>query len=280
MKPTFKNLKRVVRKSYEPEPYARYIVRHLSILFTWIFVRTPISANQVTILQEVLGVTGVVLLAFGKINLSLLGVAMLQLGYILDCSDGEVARWKNQKSINGVFLDLVGHLIIIPGYMFGLGFGVWMQTGRIEAIIAGFLAALFGLRLERHTLLSIVDSLVTEADNPQYDFKHLKEKIVKLSDSSDMGSAGSIGRRSLIQVFFRYPDSMNVITVVIILDFLIDTYKTGGISYPISYFLILIYGSVLFFGRLWQIRKVFKRGLVELRYLQILKIAREIFKES
>ena len=174
MKPTFKNLKRVVRKSYEPEPYARYIVRHLSILFTWIFVRTPISANQVTILQEVLGVTGVVLLAFGKINLSLLGVAMLQLGYILDCSDGEVARWKNQKSINGVFLDLVGHLIIIPGYMFSLGFGVWMQTGRIEAIIAGFLAALFGLRLERHTLLSIVDTLVTDAANPQYDFKHFK----------------------------------------------------------------------------------------------------------
>jgi len=247
-------------------------------LFTWLFVRTPISANQVTILQEVLGVAGAVLLAFGKIHLSLLGITFLQLGYILDCSDGEVARWKKQQSTEGVFLDLVGHVIVIPGYMFALGFGAWMQTGRVEALVAGFVAGLFVLRLERISLLSVVDSLVIESENPQYDFKQLRKKVDNLPDNVEMGSAGSIGRRSWFQILFRYPDSMNVITVVVFFDFLFATFYPETLLYPFSYFLILVYGTVLFLGRIWQIRRVFKNGLVELRFLELLRSSRKIIK--
>lgn len=278
LKPTLRNIKKVVLKPYEPEPYARYIVRHLSVLFTWVFVRTPISANQVTVLQEVLGVGGCILLGWGNPYYAIIGVLLLQLGYILDCTDGEVARWKGQQSINGVFLDLVGHLIVIPGYMFALGFGVWMQSGRVEALIAGFVAALFGLRLEKHTLSSVVESLITETEKPQYDFTQLNEKIDQLDETLDMGSAGSIGRRSPIQILFRYPDSMNVITVIVIIDYFMNGIIINGTLFSLSYFMIMLYGAVLFMGRLIQIHKVFKKGLVEKRFLQILRIAKKLTK--
>ena len=52
-KPTLSNLKKVVKKPDEPESYARYVVRPISICFAWLFVRTPISANQVTVMQQV-----------------------------------------------------------------------------------------------------------------------------------------------------------------------------------------------------------------------------------
>ena len=51
IRPTLINLRKIVQKDVEPEPYAKYIVRPISILFTWVFVRTPIPANQVTIMQ-------------------------------------------------------------------------------------------------------------------------------------------------------------------------------------------------------------------------------------
>ena len=65
-KPTHANLKKVIGKEFEPEPYDRYIVRHISIFFTWFLVRTPITANQVTLLQEIVGVAGAILIGFGE----------------------------------------------------------------------------------------------------------------------------------------------------------------------------------------------------------------------
>lgn len=279
MKPTFKNLKAIVRKSYEPEPYARYVVRPISIYFTWLLVRMPISANQVTVMQEVIGFAGAVLLGLGQVKWAVVGVLLLQLGYILDCSDGEVARWKDQKSIDGIFLDLAGHMIIIPAYMFALGFGAWMQTGYIEALISGFLSALFIERIERNTLLNVVDTLATNAGTEQYTFDHLRNRLDEPVEQLDMGSAGAIGRRSWIQVLFRYPDSMNVITIAVLLDLLFHGIALGTRFYPFTFLLSIIYAAVLTVGRLWQIRRVFRHSLTELRFLQIIKLARRIYRD-
>jgi len=213
--PNLKNLKSVVQKEVEPEPYAKYIVRPISILFTWIFVRTPISANQVTILQEIIGVAGAIFFAFGKF---VIGSLLLQLGYILDCSDGEVARWKNQQSERGKFLDLIGHMIVIPFYYFGLGIGQYFLTGNFITIIAGFLAALFTIKTEK-----IISPLNNDLD---------------------------ISRRGIIQSLFRYPDSMNVITILAITDWI---FKTN-----LLFYCIIVFGVVMTFGRLFQMYKTFQ----------------------
>ncbi len=201
MNPTIKNLKLICRKKVETEPYARWVGRPISIYFTWFFVRTPISANQVTILQGIFGLIGCLLFGCGRF---ILGSLFLQIGYILDCSDGEVARWENQQSASGEYLDLIGHIIIIPLMYFGIGIG----TGNV---VAGMLAGLFSLKLE-------------------------------------MFPSGKleIKRRGFIQSLFRYPDSMNVITIVALfrLDF--------------SYFLI-IYATVMTLGRFRQIYRTYKR---------------------
>lgn len=278
LKPTLSHIKKVVLKPYEPEPYARYVIRHLSVLFTWLFVRTPLSANHVTILQEVIGVAGCVFIGMGNPLYAVIGVFLLQLGYILDCSDGEVARWKGQQSINGVFLDLIGHVIVIPGYWFALGFGVWLQTGRAEAIVAGFLAALFSLKLEKHTLSAVVESLITETEKPQYDFRQLINKIDQLETDIQWGSAGSISRRSLLQILFRYPDSMNVISLIVILDYFFKGFLINGTWFSFTYFLIMIYGWLFLMARIFQIRRVFKNNLVEKRFLYILRLAKKLFE--
>lgn len=88
---------------------ANLYLRHLSIYFTMLLVRTRITAN---------GVTGLMILAGWAIALSLLipgiwgpvlAVFFSQLQMYIDCCDGEVARWRGTSSPKGVFLDKVGH---------------------------------------------------------------------------------------------------------------------------------------------------------------------------
>ncbi len=214
MKPTIKNLKKVIGRPNEIDPYAKYFIRPISIWFTWLFVRTPLSANHVTIIQEIFGILGAVLFAYGRF---VLGAIFLQLGFILDNSDGEVARWKNQESESGKFLDLIGHMIVIPFYFFGLGLGLYLQQGEIITLIMGFLAGLFSLKIE---------------------------KFISNGDG-DLGLA----RHGFFKSLFRYPDSMNVITIIAIIDWL---FKSN-----LLFFLIIFYGIGMTVGRMRQIYTTF-----------------------
>lgn len=89
---------------------ARYL-RRLSVYVTAVVVRTPISANGVTLLMIIAGfLAGPALLLPGVWG-PLVAVLLTQLQMLLDCSDGEVARWRRASSPRGVFLDQVGHFV-------------------------------------------------------------------------------------------------------------------------------------------------------------------------
>jgi len=214
MKPTIKNLRKVIGRPSEIDPYAKYIIRPISIWFTWVFVRTRLSANHVTIIQEIFGIIGAVLFAYGKF---VLGSIFLQIGFIVDNSDGEVARWKNQQSERGKFLDLIGHMIVIPFYFFGLGLGLYLQQGAIITLIMGFFAGLFSLKFE---------------------------KFIN-NENGDLGLA----RHGFFKSLFRYPDSMNVITILAIADWLLKS--------NLLFYCIIIYGIGMTVGRIQQIYKTF-----------------------
>jgi phosphatidylglycerophosphate synthase len=88
---------------------ASLYLRDLSPYVTWALLKTPISAN---------GVTGLMILTGWSVAAALLipgfwgpALALLlgQLQMLVDCCDGEVARWRRTSSPAGMFLDAVGH---------------------------------------------------------------------------------------------------------------------------------------------------------------------------
>jgi phosphatidylglycerophosphate synthase len=88
---------------------ASLYLRELSPYLTMQLLRTSISANGVTGLMILVGwATALALLVPGVAG-ALLALVMGQLQMLVDCSDGEVARWRGTKSPAGVFLDKVGH---------------------------------------------------------------------------------------------------------------------------------------------------------------------------
>lgn len=51
----------------------------------------------------------------------MLGALLIQVYLLLDCVDGEVARWRRQTSLTGVYLDRVGHYMSEAALLTGLG---------------------------------------------------------------------------------------------------------------------------------------------------------------
>lgn len=114
-RPTMAELRAVAQP---PEHIARYnaehwagalYIRHLSLYVTRLLLPTGISPNGVTWLMVVVGVLGAAALPLpGLVGPVLCAVAM-QVQILLDCCDGEVARWRQRFSPVGIYLDRIGH---------------------------------------------------------------------------------------------------------------------------------------------------------------------------
>ena len=88
---------------------ASLYLRDLSPYVTWLFLKTSISANGVTAIMILVGWSTAAALLIPGIWGALLALVLGQLQMLIDCCDGEVARWRKTSSPAGVFLDKVGH---------------------------------------------------------------------------------------------------------------------------------------------------------------------------
>ena len=88
---------------------ASLYLRDISPYLTWVLLKTSISANGVTGLMILVGWSTAAALLIPGIGGAALALILGQLQMLVDCTDGEVARWRNTRSPAGVFLDKVGH---------------------------------------------------------------------------------------------------------------------------------------------------------------------------
>jgi phosphatidylglycerophosphate synthase len=152
--PSLEELRAVVQP---PETMARYnsehwagalYMRHLSLRVTRWLVPTGISANGVTWLMILSGVAGAACLLLPGLWGPLLAVLAMQLQILLDCSDGEVARWRRTSSPTGVYLDRLGHYLTEASIPIALGLradgvgsggdwtpGGWTTLGLVVSVV-------------------------------------------------------------------------------------------------------------------------------------------------
>jgi phosphatidylglycerophosphate synthase len=86
-------------------------LRKLSPYQTRLLLKLGFSANGVTYLMIATGFAAGLALLIPGLPGGLLAAFFGQLQMLLDCSDGEVARWRQTSSPAGVFLDKIGHYL-------------------------------------------------------------------------------------------------------------------------------------------------------------------------
>jgi phosphatidylglycerophosphate synthase len=123
----------------------RLYMRKVSPAATWMFARLGWSPNAVTAAFIVCGVAAGVVLAFGGLAGAFAGAALIQAYLLLDCSDGELARWSQRTSATGIYLDGMGHYLGESALLVGLGVraeGHLAAGGYVSAGLAAALAAM------------------------------------------------------------------------------------------------------------------------------------------
>ncbi len=117
IKPTIAELRSVCQppsvtgRSNAEHWVADLYLRKLSPYLTRLLLKTPITANGVTYLMIITGISISAALQIPGLLGIFLAFFLSQLQMLWDCCDGEIARWRETQSPKGVFLDRIGHYL-------------------------------------------------------------------------------------------------------------------------------------------------------------------------
>jgi phosphatidylglycerophosphate synthase len=114
--------------------------RHISIYFTWLFIKMGLSANAVTFMMMPVGLIGSALCIVHILWLNIVGILLLMFAIVLDCSDGEVARWIKKSSIKGYYLDFVYHILCHPALYILCSLHLYFWKGEIIYLALAFVS--------------------------------------------------------------------------------------------------------------------------------------------
>jgi phosphatidylglycerophosphate synthase len=193
---------------------ARAVLRDVSLRFTALFIRTPVTANQLTGLMIVVGLLAAVAAAASGWVTGVLAFVGVIVYFMLDLCDGEVARWHKKTSITGVYLDRVGHYVVEAALLSAYGFraggqelGGWSTLG----VAAGLLAVL------------------VKAESDLVDVARVRSGAAKATDASVEPRSNALGaaRRAVhvlkIHVLTGALESSVLLLVAITVDALTDS---------------------------------------------------------
>lgn len=135
----------------------RLYMRRISLHVTRLLVATPLSANAVTFLLIPVGLSAGLVLSLPGLLAAVAAALLAQLWLLLDCCDGEVARWRGTFSPKGPYLDALGHYTVEAALPAALGIradGGWDSIGGWTAL--GLTVSVLVLVLKAETTLVTV----------------------------------------------------------------------------------------------------------------------------
>jgi phosphatidylglycerophosphate synthase len=105
----------------------RLYQRKISIHLTRALVPTRITPNAITWTMLLTGPLAALAMSVPHLWGPLVAFAVIQVQGTLDCVDGELARWRDQRAASGIYLDRIGHYV--TDGLLAVGVGVHADGG-------------------------------------------------------------------------------------------------------------------------------------------------------
>jgi len=132
----------VYRKTKKPKDilWNRFVARPLAAVLLVPLAKSRITPNQITFLSLLTFVGAMVMVALQRGHLGLVsGILVLEVSYVLDCTDGQLARLKHKTSPVGAHLDFLMDELKAFLLVAATGIRLWQADGHefwlVEALL-------------------------------------------------------------------------------------------------------------------------------------------------
>ena len=151
--------------------FSVFFLRRVSKVLTWVAVKIGATPNQVTIASFAIGLYAAFLFAQGDTWSLISGAILLQVSIIVDCVDGEIARYTRKFSELGAWLDAITDRVKEYAVFLGLAYGAFLQNGQNLWVLAAVLMAIQTFRhLSDYNFSQVVKARSAEEEPVPIDF--------------------------------------------------------------------------------------------------------------
>jgi hypothetical protein len=151
--------------------FSVFFLRRVSKLLTWAAVKVGATPNQVTIASFAIGLYAAFLFAKGDTWSLIGGAILLQVSIIVDCVDGEIARYTRKFSELGAWLDAITDRVKEYAVFLGLAYGAFVHNGQNLWVLAAILMAIQTFRhLSDYNFSQVVKARAAEEVPVPIDF--------------------------------------------------------------------------------------------------------------
>lgn len=229
----------------------RNITRDMALPVTRLLLHTQINADQVVFLSLIIAFLSFLCLASLNPMIFLLGAVLLQVWYLFDHVDGQVARYRKEADTTGVFFDYLSHYLVHIPLFFFLGLRLMFKYPSLEVLTLMFTTA-FSMGLI---------SLIYDAKYKAYyarlfkikGIKHKKQKVGRKSGPEKPSAA-----KRVFMFLYKLTEIhvvMNLLGAVAILDFF------SPVDLPAYFF--LFYALLLPFVFIARLINILKRNKID-----------------
>ena len=120
----------------QKDPWAHFVARPISYYPAWLCIKLGISANVVTIVGLLIGISGCALMAYGYM---IWGAVLVNLYGLSDYIDGDIARATKTQSKYGARIDGLSYLVITALVFVCVGIGSGVHIILMIGIAASFI---------------------------------------------------------------------------------------------------------------------------------------------
>jgi phosphatidylglycerophosphate synthase len=99
----------------------RLYMRHLSIYCTRALVNTRVTPDSLTWLLVGVGVAAALVMTVPHLWAAVVALVLIQVQGLVDCMDGELARWRQRTGPVGIYLDRIAHYVTDAGLAVAVG---------------------------------------------------------------------------------------------------------------------------------------------------------------
>lgn len=219
------------------------IPRIFSIYITKLLIYTPLTADNVTMIMVFWGFIAGFLFSTGTYWYMLAGAVLLEFIPILDCVDGELARYRKTCSLRGVFLDPVAHLTNTVVIFMGLTIGLYKFNPCIYTVLIGLSACVFSalcLTVQPMKYYVIVKELIEYSDGNRLRRigpKKADKKIAK--EATKKNNLKSIGR--MVNLLYHGFSIIHLLFFAAIFNKPYWALLFYGLTFPLIWLIKLIY---------------------------------------
>jgi phosphatidylglycerophosphate synthase len=178
--------------------FSVFVLRKLSKGLTYLALKVGATPNQVTIASFALGLYAAYLFALGDFWSILAGAILLQLSIVVDCVDGEIARYTRKFSELGAWLDAISDRVKEYAVFIGLAYGAYVQHGQNLWLLAALLMTLQTFRhLSDYNFSQVAKARASEKASVPVDFTAEWDGIEK---SADYDESSEPGKKSFLRL--------------------------------------------------------------------------------